>query len=696
MHAAERRVAAHADPRAPPAEGDDDPARRVSPPERRRQRAAAALALLCLAGLETIRLAAERGGSSGAEEGGATEDELVTGRPPLHPALHVGARVRVAATAAELRRAVRAHPRLLWTAAYAQAAEGEGELAEVDTTDSTALVRLTGVSVWLPQSLLQPAASRRPRRAPRRLPAAPPRRAPPRTEAPRVRVRGQRAAGSAEGGEAAALAEAAAPPGTAQWPAPGGGLGGEAVRSKGELADCIKSPRGCWVTLRAPHSAAGAGRYVAAPAAEGAPRGAGDPRILVVTRDPAKRWRETPFLFRTRFATYLAAALDGQATVDRATPRSFEHWHVDFSAGLARLMMRCAPPICAATERRWLYPAEDAPAGLTAGKTMPPGFTGFEMAKVDSCSNQKPCQAPWRERPVGGEPSLPGFRMLLFTTLKPQRRWSDEDRSAVRNAIAVWRRLAPFCRVVVFSEDADTREVITSGGLTADGAVELNREFGVPTYRGMFRRAEELARPEERALAYANGDLLFTHSLAESVAATVQWARAAGLGGSRGFMLVGRRFNVDIKGADDLAADTPRWQEAVEALRDKAGREWQEDAIDYFVVSRRIWSWAPDGDVPAMVVGGTAFDNWVLQHAIDHSSRPIVADLTRTVTAVHQGSVDREGLLRSHAALQSDFNKRLGQSAGGWARGKVTMCPFLTVRVDGRVIVHRRGEVAAV
>eukprot|EP01065_Artemidia_motanka_P047094 TRINITY_DN7297_c1_g1_i2.p1 TRINITY_DN7297_c1_g1~~TRINITY_DN7297_c1_g1_i2.p1 ORF type:complete len:574 (+),score=162.72 TRINITY_DN7297_c1_g1_i2:50-1771(+) len=518
---------------------------------------------------------------------------------PAHPRFGVGDYVEVGVKARELQKAVARSSRLRRSATYAELPGLVGKVRRVDASDGTAQVgfRERGVVAWLPSDVLVPARPRRKQSAPRTPPPPPPPQPRPATQPPRART------------EDVAMAEASS--GGAAWQLPDGvavGGAGDRITSERSLRSCIDAG-GCWVTVRLP--LADGGRYLGGATVEGSvPADAA--RVLFVTKDPAEQWKEYPYTIRTVFKTYLAAALDGKVSVDRGSARSFEHWRVSFSSGRAHFSTRCKPPVCPTSMVRWLQ----ADGGtLVAQPARPVEFEGFDMRLVEGCHDGARCHPPWRERPAGGEGSLPGFRMLLFTTFKPLSKWAGHDRTAAERALSAYRKLAPFVRAVVFSEDPRTREYVRAAGVLADGEIEINDRYGVPTYRGMFARAEELATEEEQVIAFANGDILFTHSLAETLSHALAWIRKARP--DDGAMLVGRRFNTGVTPDNPLESEGG-WQQGIEALRESAGREWQEDAIDYFAVTKGLWQWSLDREVPAMVVGGTAFDNWVLQHALTH------------------------------------------------------------------------------
>ncbi|KAJ9471527.1 glycosyl transferase family 2 [Diplonema papillatum] len=414
--------------------------------------------------------------------------------------------------------------------------------------------------------------------------------------------------------------------------------------------------------------------------------GRGDGWRVFEVRRTVKASR-TWLAFRSASGLYLAAGLDGTTSVDRAAAKSFENFAVvDETSEGVLLYSKCAPPVCPKVTERWL--AYDEDSGLvTAADNRNQAVRVRFYAADGGCGAW--CDAAARkrlaDRPVGrGWAHVDrGCAVALFTTVKPVGLRGPADKQVSARVYANWKQLGGGVAQYVFSEDAATRSEAKRAGLRADGEVELLPGFPAPTYRSLFARAETLSADAGGLLMYANGDILFTRSLAATVCAVQKWMAAAG---NQRFLIVGRRFNHDFDPDEDEVTgdDGPdMWDAGVEAMK---GEQWQEDAIDYFVVSRGLFKWL---DLPPMVVGGTAFDNWFLQKALT-SPGVTVFDATRTVTAVHLSS-SASSLFESHRSTQSKHNMKLGEKEGGWAKGKVTLAPYITAFFNESVIICQRG-----
>eukprot|EP01061_Rhynchopus_euleeides_P018164 TRINITY_DN3000_c0_g3_i1.p1 TRINITY_DN3000_c0_g3~~TRINITY_DN3000_c0_g3_i1.p1 ORF type:complete len:401 (+),score=140.32 TRINITY_DN3000_c0_g3_i1:160-1362(+) len=387
--------------------------------------------------------------------------------------------------------------------------------------------------------------------------------------------------------------------------------------------------------------------------------------------------------------------LPGSRSADETSGSSSSSNSLDSASGhpTVQLFTQCSPPVCPAAVQRYI--AYDASTPTVYGSSTQGDAVPLEIFRVGSCG--KHCDASYlaESRRIKADPAAleaGGKQLLLFATVKPKDRWGPDDGRNINRALSVWRSL-PATLAYVFSEDAATRkEVKKHAGMHAPGKnlmrmVPFNHnKILVPTYKSLFLSALSASSGESEeggpVIGYTNGDILYTSSLPATVAAVKGWLDS--IGAAERFMIVGRRFNYVVQ--DDLDLETDDWESKVESLK---GRQWQEDAIDYFIVSRSIWDWE---GIPDMVVGGTAFDNWVLQHALT-SQGVYVIDATYTITAVHQTNPG-ESLFESHRSAMSDYNHNLGEKAGGWAKGKVTQAPYITLVHEGKIVIHKRGSVA--
>jgi hypothetical protein len=151
----------------------------------------------------------------------------------------------------------------------------------------------------------------------------------------------------------------------------------------------------------------------------------------------------------------------------------------------------------------------------------------------------------------------------------------------------------------------------------AEHIPEVDRtEYGTPLVSSAFFRAAQAAR--NRLLCYVNGDIMLTDAL----------TRAAASIGKRNFLMVGRRWNVDIATPWNFADSD--WRQKLVAYAHKRGTLFRDDAIDYFVFPRdsRLV------DLPPFAIGRPRWDNYFLFRC-RQLGYPLI-DATAMVTAVHQ------------------------------------------------------------
>ncbi|KAK7488936.1 hypothetical protein BaRGS_00019893, partial [Batillaria attramentaria] len=125
-----------------------------------------------------------------------------------------------------------------------------------------------------------------------------------------------------------------------------------------------------------------------------------------------------------------------------------------------------------------------------------------------------------------------------------------------------------------------------------------------------------------RLYAFANGDILFTESLMDTLKV----------------VLASRHLPLDVKPLLVMGQRTNvRWVRPEETsfsnltrISKERGKLTWVNAIDYFVVDRKF----PWIDIPDLVIGRVWYDNWLVSYCIQR--RFIVIDATKTLLAVHQ------------------------------------------------------------
>ncbi|RNF27477.1 glycosyl transferase family 2 [Trypanosoma conorhini] len=301
--------------------------------------------------------------------------------------------------------------------------------------------------------------------------------------------------------------------------------------------------------------------------------------------------------------------------------------------------------------------------------------------------NQTSAVACWSaiERERGAYP------MILFGTLKPLRRAAPSNASDMfdpfiiaKRTLINWARL-PRVQPVVLTDDALSQNVIHSvnvehagqhGFTPIDiiGEFELQQDYRLPTYRGLFRAV--IGRyPLAEAIMYSNMDILYTSSLARTVDAvrSVYEGERPKNPSRRGWFVVGRRINVNVPA--DWSMEGRVWEPRMEHGLKPSGDMFGPDAEDYFIVHPKLFNW---GELPPFIVGGIVFDNWLTSQAVrlHLAGQALAVDATRTLTAIHQNH--GKDVFASALKPKSAFNLALMKANGGMPHRLTTSCPRYT------------------
>jgi hypothetical protein len=184
-----------------------------------------------------------------------------------------------------------------------------------------------------------------------------------------------------------------------------------------------------------------------------------------------------------------------------------------------------------------------------------------------------------------------------------------------RNALGSWMRLGRDIQVILIGNERGIAEAAREAG--AEHIPDVGRtKYGTPLVSSAFSTAARAAR--HRLLCYVNGDIMFTDEL----------TRAVGSIRKRDFLMVGRRWNVDITDAWNFS--DPQWGKKLLMFTHNSGTLYQYDAIDYFVFPR-------DSELinlPPFAIGRPRWDNYFLFRC-RQLGYPLI-DATCVVTAVHQ------------------------------------------------------------
>ena len=150
------------------------------------------------------------------------------------------------------------------------------------------------------------------------------------------------------------------------------------------------------------------------------------------------------------------------------------------------------------------------------------------------------------------------------------------------------------------------------------GGEATRTERGTPTLRDAFRKAASLAKHD--LLCYVNSDIIFMDNFLNAVDVVLKKCK------SKEFVMVGRRWNLDIDTPIDFSVD---WQAHIKNRVLQDVKLLAPAGSDYFVFCPGLIA-----DMPAFAVGRAMWDNWFMYHA-RHKKVPLV-DATGETMAVHQ------------------------------------------------------------
>eukprot|EP00759_Apiculatamorpha_spiralis_P004777 PhF_6_TR12897/c0_g1_i1/m.20306 len=417
-------------------------------------------------------------------------------------------------------------------------------------------------------------------------------------------------------------------------------------------------------------------------------------RPLATTKDSAevheKVWKITysnkykAYRVKSHTRTYLACELTNRVSVDRVRARSFEQWFFHFESDHVQIQSRRSKLVLGtfrggrSLQTTRSYPSSDADDNWLL-------YQATHCATDDECFGKFfTTNEPLTDRrpfvvPVFGSPKPLEVNNTLQTLL----------------TVRAWEALSsiPHVKPVIFANDDITlASAQTIRGADVEPKFEIHSTYHQPTYRGLFQKAFDLY-DNASVVVYTNSDILYTRSLVETIHAVAEFYNAKSTTDHprwKGFMIIGQRTNIDVPKEFRIQGD---WESQLRSW-ELSGETFESDAEDYFVVSRGLFDWHT---VPDFVVGGVAFDNWLVNKAnvMGNHDMAMVVDGTKTITAIHQNHCnEKNGNEKcSHAHPKSDYNRELASRHGGWTFGKTTDVLFATERThDGKMTVFDKHK----
>ncbi|MDA1087880.1 MAG: hypothetical protein O2901_12810 [Verrucomicrobia bacterium] len=206
-----------------------------------------------------------------------------------------------------------------------------------------------------------------------------------------------------------------------------------------------------------------------------------------------------------------------------------------------------------------------------------------------------------------------------------------------RNALQSWAALGAGCETVLVGDEAGCAEIARELNCIHEPQLDYT-PFGRPLVPSVIEAGERHARHE--LMCNINADIILTDDFISAVRQLLA-LRAP-------WVMVGRRWNVEIEGSWDFsAADST---ERLRELAHRTGRMQGPTAIDYFVYTRGLW-----GTIPPFGKGSGREDNWMIHRAL--SLNVDLIDATAAVCAVHQNH-DPPRLAGSKYTASPDFPDR--------------------------------------
>lgn len=207
------------------------------------------------------------------------------------------------------------------------------------------------------------------------------------------------------------------------------------------------------------------------------------------------------------------------------------------------------------------------------------------------------------------------------------------------NTLRNWALLKPLIQPVVFTNETSLAEKAIEMGWGALPVRKAGR--GVPILKYMYQDVKEIYRSP--FYAFANGDILFTDSLIKSLKKILNSTK---ISKDNPLMIVGRRTNVQ----EVTSQEANTWTNVIKTAKTR-GKVYTEWAEDYFITSADY----PWKDIPEVVIGRRAYDNWLVTNA--RKQKHVTIDATETLLALHQTT--RAGNMEGHKAPNSEYNHNL-------------------------------------
>jgi hypothetical protein len=203
--------------------------------------------------------------------------------------------------------------------------------------------------------------------------------------------------------------------------------------------------------------------------------------------------------------------------------------------------------------------------------------------------------------------------VTIFTAPKA---FSDPHINIIqRNAIKSWVALGAQAEVFLIGEEAGMKQAAADLGVRQIPEVERN-ELGTPLVSSIFNLARDAA--SNGIMIYLNADIMLLPECINVIDRIQQQIEE--------YLLVGRRWNLDIIDEIDFSAD---WTKDIDNMLKESGWMSSIAAMDYFIFPRHLFH-----DIPPFAIGRAGWDNWMIYYALQQRWPTI--DITSSNRIIHQ------------------------------------------------------------
>jgi hypothetical protein len=251
----------------------------------------------------------------------------------------------------------------------------------------------------------------------------------------------------------------------------------------------------------------------------------------------------------------------------------------------------------------------------------------------------------------------------IFTVLKP---FVGQIGIIQSNAITSWTKLIPPPEIILFGDVIGAAQLAQKLGLSHIRQIRVN-EYGTPLLGDIFATVRD--RAKHNLLVYVNADIILMNDFSSAVQTVAQQFRD--------FLIIGRRWNLDIKEPLEFQLN---WQQKLKQLVAKKGCLAKYDCKDYFVFPKHLFI-----SIPQFAVGRGYWDTWMVNYALAQNY-PVV-DISESIVAIHQNhsyNHIKGGKNEAYMGKEAQLNQAIGKLDG---EGNIASATWL-LQPDNRNLPH--------